>query len=415
MRVGFVVLMLGVVACGPPPGEMCNSGGTGGTGGFGGAGGGGFGPIGATGRPLTVTVSQARAFTCGKVIVADEVITEVLDPLNHKVEHSHSAPVSSDPFSTTLTFTPSRPGTYHLTARFEPSLGTTQRDVQVAADRSGAARRIDTGVACEAFEELPSGLVLCLTSDRKLRVLRDGGVLQTLPADDFAVVGSTVWTTNGRELQRRVEAAGATPLSLTDTIDSAVNLTDGTLFATDGEALLITSYESVKVARDGGAPAHGSGREDRSIAIASPGLDALLVVASGPSGTFSGTRLCSLRFEPVMTPPCRNIGLLEVLGADATGLWSADDFGLRHDTFAADGGVATDLLALPGRPQVRPSRHFQSTPVFESNGRMIVPRFGPEGITLDGYDAIEGFTFMPGSGTVLRAQDAAGHQQLFTR
>ena len=414
MRAGFVLVMLGVVACGPPPIEMCNIGGTGGFTGTGGAGG-GFVPIGATGQPFTVTLSQPRVFFCGKRNVADEVVTQVLDPLNRGLAHTHSAPVSNDLFSTQVTFTPPGPGTYHLSARFEPSIGTTQQDVQVAVGRAGPSRRVDTGVWCDAFEELPSGTVLCLNSERQLRVIRDGGVLQTLPADDFAVVGSTVWTTNGRDVQRRVEVAGTLPLILTHTLDSSTNDGDGTLFATDRGAVLISSYESVKLDLDGGDPMHAAGKSNRSVVIATPGLDALLFINAGPSGSFSSTQLCSLRFEPVMTPRCRTLGPFEGLGADSTGLWSRDDFSLRHDAFSADGGIETATMALPGVLVPPLSRHFQSAPVFESNGRAIVPRFGPEGITLDSYDLIAGFTFMPSSASTVRAQDAAGHQQLFTR
>jgi hypothetical protein len=408
MRVGFVLLMLGAVGCGPPPLPLCEF--TDDGGGFESADAGGV-PIRFSGQPLTVAVSLPRFFSCEKRNVADEVLTEVLDPFNRKVAHTHSAPVSSGAFTTTLTFTPLTPGTYHLTARFEPSLGTAQQDVHVATLRAGPARMIDTGVPCDAFEELPSGVVLCLTSDRKLRVMRDGGLLQTLPAVEFAVAGTTVWTINGRDLQRHVDVGGDAPLRLKDTLDSTVTANGAgvTLFATDDEALLITDFESVRLGRDGGAPIYGAGKGGRS----SPTLDALLFV--NQTDSFSSTQLCSLSFEQVMVPVCRPIGQFEALGADTTGLWSVDNFSLRHDAFAANGGITTELLSMSGRPQSPQSRHFQSAPVFESNGRMIVPRFGPEGITLDGYDAIPGYTFMPGSSTQVRAQDSIGYQKLFAR
>ncbi len=91
-------------------------------------------------KQATVTLTLPPPFACpsGNPI-AKSVVTEVFDSANRMVEHSATAPGTDDStgYTTSVTFTPQVPGSYYLTARFEPSIGAAHRDLSVAEDHTG--------------------------------------------------------------------------------------------------------------------------------------------------------------------------------------------------------------------------------------------------------------------------------------
>ena len=261
-----MLLLIGVVGCGPQPMPCANTGAGGfgaagpGTGGGFGAGGGNGAPqklLGLAGKPVTVKLTVPQVVFCGPGSKVLDVATEVFDPSNHAVAHTHSEPKSTTvntfgfeqaAFGVDVTFTPQSAGSHHLVARFEPSLGNAQLDVDVAADRTGApSKTLSLGVTCAALETLPSGLVLCLKDDDVLVMFRDEmSLAQTIDADDFAVAGDKVWTARFGTVKRWVDVGGAAPLGRVLTHDTFI-AERGTLVATEDAASYVTTNAVVRL------------------------------------------------------------------------------------------------------------------------------------------------------------------------
>jgi hypothetical protein len=423
MRAVFGLLVLWVVACGPPPSMPCAAPG----GGFGGAGGFSGGPgsetvhMGVVGKPMDVVLTHFRVFSCQPGPAADEVLTEVLDPLNRKLEHTHTGPTTGSEFVTTVRFTPPVPGNYHVSARFEPGLGSSQAEVLIAVDKSKAPSRMLTlGVHCAALEELPSGLVLCLSPDDKLRVYRDAQLLQSLDADDFHIVPGMVWTTRLGVIKRWVESAGAAPLTSTYSFDTGV-VDVGTLVVRENTVVLATRYKVVRLSFDAGVQV---GQTLQTVVLgiyaAQPGLEAgQLITFSASDPLSNGAQICALNPPAgASSESCENLpNGTAVMGADATGIWSRDNTGIRHDARDKDGkfvGVALRLGGPTSFPQR--TRHFEGTPPLVLNdGRSYLPHRAPDGIELEQYELAEGFSMAASSAKTARAQHPDGRQQLFTR
>ena len=357
-------------------------------------------------------------------VTADNVVTQVLDPLNRQVEHSHTEPKGDFEFTTTITFMPLLHGSYHLTARFEPSIGIAQLDVQVGVDRSNTpSKDLELGVQCTALEVMPGDLVLCLTADNKLKLFRDELLVQMIDADEFATAGDVVWTTRLGVIQRRLNLGGSMPLGSLLTFDS--KLLDqgdtGTLIATNEEAVLVTARGSVKVRTETTNLIEVSrATTDLSspyVVYLTENLDRLILMNSQKSSQDFG-RICFLQLSnPSHMATCKkemSPGFY-VLGSDKTGVWSRDIAGLRHHAFGADGGLVTSAVAIRDVGPVVVSRHFENAPTFLFGTISIVPRFGPDGILLDLYELEPGFTAMPSSVKTFRAQHADGRQRLYAR
>lgn len=415
--------LLALIACTPPP-EPCLRG-TGVGGDF--DAGAPAPPLGVAGKPFALALMQPPFTRCPPKLI--EVFTEVLDPLNREVVHSHVESVGEFQLTlTTIAFTPSIPGGYHVSARFEPSIGTTQIDLQIAVDRSDAGSKIFAlGAQCSALEVLPSGRVLCLTSaDVKLRVYRDDVLLQVLDADDFATAGNVVWTNFKGILERRVDLGGAMPLGGQMSFDpkfAIPNSLVGTLVGLENTAALMTLDQTVMIEVDAGTLSEvdrlsfGTSSTG-SVVHAREDLSALLW-SSGPRNQIAAiSHLCSTPLPNVLkTPVCKAIAVGVVgLGADWTGLWSRNVRGLQHDRLATDAGIQTTAIISVGFPSPASStRHFPNTPVFSSGNRGIVPHFENGTISLEAFIAEPGFVFMPSSSTTVRAQHPDGRQQLITR
>lgn len=387
--------MLGVVGCGPQP-MPCGSTGTGGFGaagpggGFGGAGGGSTQPLGLVGKPMTVELAIPQLVTCGPGSTADDVTTEVLDPGNRPVAHTHG-PVKSTMvlsfgfqqpgFGVDVTFTPLTSGSHHLAARFEPSLGSAQLDVDVAADRTGApSKTLSLGVTCAALEVLPSGLTLCLDDNDRLLLFRDEmSLMQTVDADDFVAVGDKVWTTRFGLVKRWLDVGGPTPLAGALGRDTLL-AERGTLVATEDTALFVATSGVVKLR----ATANALVEDARVyppliqgwVLYATPN-PAHLLIATGSN--FGGGQLCSVVVVNDAVAECMPFAST-LLGADETGLWVNAGDSLSHYRWqgAADGGaLARTSLVFHGLPLTPvPPRHFPATPALEVGGRNVVPKIG---------------------------------------
>jgi hypothetical protein len=433
-------------ACSPPPPSfpiLCS----------GGAGGGpnatsptDLEPIGLVGTSMGVTLTLATSSFCGDAGSGElQVVTEVLDPFNRAVEHT-ATPATATPAgrSTTVTFVPAQPGSYHLSAHFGPSLGFEQADLDVAADRTGAPNqsfRLPT--QCEVLEQVPSGLRLCLESGR-LSLFRDQLSVQSFEVDDFAVAGQAVWMIHGGLVSRWLDSSGQA-LTQAQLGTDAVGLGPGfTLLALENEAVVVSGMQATRVrvmgatlmtdASIGGECVDcsmssdcGSGgicnaqhRCSRTCLSSGPG-----VTLAHPSPDLQGVlilnagRFCKLKLTG--GPAECSAAPEQPLGSDASGLWSSEGKRLVHRSFGAtlDEPLKTVSLALNGIPQpaAKPSRHFQAAPTIQTGeARALAVRQVPAtGIVFEQYTLPNGFDFAIGTSATLRAQHPDGRQLLITR
>ena len=142
--------------------------------------------------------------------VATSVITEVHDALNQPVAHVHSDPVSSNTggYSTQVTFTPTAAGVHYLTARFEPALGITQRQLQVALERSSEVPWLRTRLGAICDEVLPLREAVMCRRGTQLSVIRDGGVSSTESITAAASAGEVGWLWTDARLSRLEDVDG---------------------------------------------------------------------------------------------------------------------------------------------------------------------------------------------------------------
>jgi hypothetical protein len=419
----FLALLPALGACsGGGTTMMCN----GGFGGAGGVGGGGFAggsldPIGTVGKPLDVQLHLPRAgFICGNITPSDEVVVEVLDPANHAVAHTETSPVSDnfDGYTTTVTFTPPVSGSYHLSARFEPALGLTQLDVDVAVDRSAATlQAFKLPVTCDSLEMLSAG-VLC-KQPNDLRLYSNGLEVQRFSAEVYAVAGHALWVVSNGKVTRWLDVGG-TLLSASPATAAATSLLSGsrTLIATEDQAVLVDASDVQQFKVTGASltsqPLRTYGYAgDVFAAVADPGLQRLLVVGA--------QKLCRLNLGGgTLNDDCTALNA-QPIAADATGAWSLEGTSIRHRSFGnpLDGPLALATLSLRDAPRlsVQPT-HYESAPVvftnIEQNRQLVLLRTA-EGIVFEEYPAAEGFIFTYGSATLVRAQALDGRQRLFTR
>lgn len=145
--------------------------------------------------------------------VATSVNTEVLNVANASLPHKYTPPTSSDTrgYATVVNFTPSAPGVFYVTARFEPSLGIARRQVQVVASRvsESVALRVpapnlcDDVVGLEPFALCRRGTELTVLSADAGAVFAESNVLGLVAAERTA----WWWTTSA--VTRAVTVNGA--------------------------------------------------------------------------------------------------------------------------------------------------------------------------------------------------------------
>ena len=228
----------------PPPGTQCvpASDGVGFGGGFGTGGGTGAEPVFFTGQVAELSLESFTAAVCEPRWT---VQGEVLDPQNRPVpaEFVPSQGVGSL-VRTRVRFTPRAPGSYLVTAQFEPSIARVQRVVLVARDRSAEtpitdALPFDPRLCIPVFRTL-AGSVVCQRNVTVV-VVRNGSILESFPDTTANVVGNTVWLLTTQRLERRVDT-GVGPLTLTGTMAATRFFSSNASFFDADRAIVLDNW-----------------------------------------------------------------------------------------------------------------------------------------------------------------------------
>ncbi len=156
----------------------------------------------AVADPILLTPGTLAALTvhgprslCASNNTALWVNSEVYSPENLPLEHTHSAPMILDGnLTTTLAFTPTTPGPYHLVVHFEPGLGTVQLNAHVPRERSDVAQF--TGAPDAGCRDLVStgGVWACQSAAGTLIELTDGGFGAAVASTGAAVGPQGLWS-----------------------------------------------------------------------------------------------------------------------------------------------------------------------------------------------------------------------------
>lgn len=190
------VTLLAICACSSSS-PTCSAG-RGGTGG-------GFGTtptqVGLAGKPMNVEVEFFPTVnSCSPGPSASRADAAVASPDNESVTAVATAPMSANGgIRSTVTFTPVTAGPYHLSVRFEPDLGTVQKDVVVAVDKTDEAPVVvafptSPTPTCQQLE-IDGDTLLCLdvSSGARLKTIRAAQVVSSVDALAFGSVPGRAW------------------------------------------------------------------------------------------------------------------------------------------------------------------------------------------------------------------------------
>lgn len=238
------------------------------------------------GEAITVPIDFPLVIACaGGNPVATSAETQVLDARLQPVPHDATAPTSSDTqgYSTRVTFTPTSPGLYSLSARFEPGLGIARREVLVLVDRTAEAPAavFTPAAACDALSELPPFVLCERTAAAALDVYVDGGRVTTLPAALVSMAPGAVWTLSGDAVARWVPGDGGLEGDVLSGVDAgAVGLAH---HAQDDVLRLVSGADFLSVrAGDAGLAVDDA----RVLPFAASGRSGLLVLDGGAALAF---------------------------------------------------------------------------------------------------------------------------------
>lgn len=136
----------------------------------------------------------------------------VLDGLNDPVPAQGSLAMGTSQLTANVSFTPTRPGSHHITARFQPNLGTVTADAFVVSPpRRDAGAELLLAVALEPCANIhltPGGLAVCL-ADTTTTVYVDQTRVQSLALGSSPVMaGGVIWTLNGNRWVEGTQADG---------------------------------------------------------------------------------------------------------------------------------------------------------------------------------------------------------------
>lgn len=239
------------------------------------------------GQPITASVDFPLVVACaGGNPIATSVVTEVLDARLQPVPHDATPPTSSDTqgYSTRVTFTPTTPGLYSLSARFEPGLGIARREVLVVVDRTAELPDVvfTPESPCDAVSELGPYVLCERTAAGVVDVYEGDARVQTEPADFVSRAPGAAWTRAGDTVTRWVPGDGGLDGSRFDGVDAgAVGLTH----AADDEVLRFVAfdaYRELRVSDDGGLVA----ADVRALPLEASGRSGLLVLDGGGALAF---------------------------------------------------------------------------------------------------------------------------------
>lgn len=238
--------------------------------------------------------------------------------------------------SGTVTFTPDKPGRYHVFAAFDPVGGIQQFDLYAARDRSAEAQLYTLSQICGSLERTTRGGWVC-DSD----FVRDGVVERQFTGARLAVAGDVVWAVSGSQTQRFVDTG--TALELTATLTGGASSTES-LIPSETELLAIRTPGVDRIVFDGTATLALKGSEFLPVfsgTIGSTGLRNILLrsgdqlfvitnVAATPQPPNSFTsQACPYRIEPDRIVPgteaCQRF-TGDVVGYSPSGLWVGTRF-----------------------------------------------------------------------------------------
>jgi hypothetical protein len=301
--------------------------------------------------------------------------------------------------SATVTFTPDKPGRYHVFAAFEPVGGIQQFDFYAARNRSAEAPLHTLPQLCGALERTRRGGWVCDSN-----FVRDGNVVRRFNGARLAVAGDVVWAVDGSQIQRFVDTGTALELTA---IWTGGSIPIDALIASETELLAIRAAGIDRIVFDGATALALKGSAFIPVSsgtVGSTGLrgllvrsgDLLMVITNAstnstaqPPNSFT-SQACPYRIEPERilrtTDPCQTF-TGDVVGYEPGGLW----VGLRFPfgELLADlrwveltGGKLVEQASLPlGMNFETVKRPFSlrntAIPVLISPGSPLDSRFRP--------------------------------------
>jgi hypothetical protein len=202
-------------------------------------------PVHAAGQPVLVTLSFESGYQCSDSAppTVTSVNVELSDPDNRPVAVVASVPVKkaglygNEVWETTLSFTPTVPGSYHALATFEPGVGLVQRDVWVVNDRRGEAAATGLGgPGCVHLERTALGSVVCQQQTGEVTLHRNGMQAASWPFGTGHVAGDVIWVQGGSSgLTRNLDTGAGAP---TLTASAPASLGEEVFAATENDALV---------------------------------------------------------------------------------------------------------------------------------------------------------------------------------
>ena len=257
---------------------------------------------------------------------------EVSGPDNLPVPAQHAFGSPS-----TVTFTPDKPGRYHVLAAFDPVGGIHQLDLYAARNRSAEAPSFTLTRSCGAVERTRRGGWLC-----DMDFLRDGAVVRRLTGARVAVAGDVVWVVNGSIIERYVDTG--TALEFTASAPGSSSSTTESLLATETDLVTLRVPGIYRYAYDGTTTLAQKGSAFMPTGISTIGTtglqgillragDQLALIVNTSSGTPpSGERtyqVCPYQIEPDgitrLTTSCQRL-TGDVVGYEPNVLWAATPF-----------------------------------------------------------------------------------------
>ena len=350
-------------------------------GGFGTGGGTGSEPIFFAGAPAEFILESFVSPTCEPTWTVEG---DVLDPQNlvAPAEFIRVEGVGGMA-NARVRFTPRTPGSYLVTARFEPSLARVQRVVQVARDRVAETPIIDAlpfdPSRCGAVFRTLRGAVVCQRS-ASTDIVRGAVLLESFPDAAASVVGNTVWLVTPRRVERRVDT-GMGPLELTGVVVAKDRLSMNGSFFDDDRALVV----------DGSAPRGPLVWADAGL------VDEQLPFRLG-SGLFLGARAFSYDGAQVCEASL-DAGVctsLTPVGVEADVLWTWDGQNLAY----LDGRPSSPPTVVPvdlgGSSLVDvlgfPVSGAQTPRVRMTNGQLFTATKTPGGVVLERWPSTTRFS-----------------------
>lgn len=368
----------------------------------------------------------ARSGSCDGVST-ERAQSEVLDPLNHVIPSTATFVPEGENASIFLsahaevTFTPTMPGFYHLTATFEPVGGRAQDDVLVTTSKLNATP-VAIPKACNDVYRLSSGSVVCDGT-----VFRDGQLQRY--ADDsahFVASGEAVWslTTLNNSAHRYQEVDGGM-------IEPASSLSLGSrtvhhLIAGEDELLVLDS-DNVSVLRASGATiaqaqtfAHGLPvsfgdllyRSGDRVYVART-RDTFSTESTGPD-----TEVCAFDLQSPATDAGCQVFRGQAISETSDGIWTwhQDARTLRLISPVSDGGQLTvrdslgvgntlDVANTHNSSQVSAEIIALTTDSTAGASQLYIPRRSDHGIVLEHYPDATSYYVQTGPDSVFVSSD----------